>query len=486
MMKIIPLVHSDAQKLSLALVAGSYSAVTDELWKCIRSLRESVFIKEQGFHKEIEFDSIDMNPQCIHVLAIDHELYKKSNQIDAVAVARFFPSSLSEEETEELNTDQPMSLNLGRVAVVKTKRGLGIGSRVIETIISSIQSFFPAAERVQIHAQLSSEQFYIKLGFIRQDIPMDIHGVAHVKMELRLNKNLLTYSSLSMDSTAAESIDWTLPVPSIQVLTFACTKSTSSSMSSSQRLNSSSKLKPKDILQLSNVCNSWRTVIQSHHLFKEYLETVLPLSNAILKDRAELFGWKYTAHEIIRILARCPNYSRVEKMERIFEAMQHFSVSKSSGNGSVLTDLVFSLWLNPVKPQYTCSSQVEFEPETFFESRILERLAGVGYFEWLRNHFMQNSARFYSDDEEFSGEAELRSVWTRMMKDRSVMEFMADSNAFGSVFPGTRGVMDLRIRDILEEDASGSIYATVPKGIPSKHWWWITCDPRFGLPGPAC
>lgn len=98
------------------------------------SIREDVFVREQGFQDE--FDERDHH--CMHIVVFDcHE---------PVATCRYFY-----EEGHYV---------LGRIAVIHSYRHLGIGTMMIQYIINHICDC-----DIVLHAQLQAVPFYEKLGF---------------------------------------------------------------------------------------------------------------------------------------------------------------------------------------------------------------------------------------------------------------------------------------------------------------------------------
>ena len=113
-----------------------YPSLTEELFR----LRESVFIGEQHFPYEID----DNDSRSIHVgLFKDNEL---------VGVARYFPID------EAKNT-----YIVGRFAIKKDLRGLGLGKLLMEKIEHQLMN--KGAKEILIHAQIEAVDFYVKCGF---------------------------------------------------------------------------------------------------------------------------------------------------------------------------------------------------------------------------------------------------------------------------------------------------------------------------------
>jgi len=125
------------------------------------AVRETVFVKEQGFSLEIELDEID---------AVAHHvvLYEEGRP---VACGRLF-------------ADPQMGGNtyhVGRVAVLRPLRGTGLGRRVMEEIERKTRAL--RADRLVLGAQCRAQDFYKKLGYTPfGEVFMDEH-CEHIHME---------------------------------------------------------------------------------------------------------------------------------------------------------------------------------------------------------------------------------------------------------------------------------------------------------------
>lgn len=150
--EIINYVISNNYRLEI----GDYQSL-DQRFK---DIRENVFIKEQGF--EYEFDDIDN-------ISIHFLLYDKNNP---VATCRLYFD-------ENLN-----SYHLGRLAVSKDYRKLGIGS----TMLLEVEKYLAEmnAKSVVLGAQVVASEFYRKNGYEKYgDIYLD-EGVEHIYMKKEL------------------------------------------------------------------------------------------------------------------------------------------------------------------------------------------------------------------------------------------------------------------------------------------------------------
>ena len=121
-------------------------------------IRVKVFIEEQGF--ENEFDSIDA--EAVHILM-------KNDDGIPVATCRIFWDN-------KIN-----SHILGRLAVLKEFRGMGIGSEVVNAALDYVKS--ANGKSLMLHSQCRAADFYEKLGFASfGEVELD-EGCPHIWMK---------------------------------------------------------------------------------------------------------------------------------------------------------------------------------------------------------------------------------------------------------------------------------------------------------------
>lgn len=105
-----------------------------------RNLRIEIFVKEQGVPVENEFDDYDLQVPHL-VIFLDGE---------AVATGRTIPYG---EDT----------VKIGRIAVKKDKRGLGLGEKIVLELLRKAKE--DGAKTVRVGAQTHAVGFYEKCGF---------------------------------------------------------------------------------------------------------------------------------------------------------------------------------------------------------------------------------------------------------------------------------------------------------------------------------
>ena len=104
-----------------------------------RAVREKVFMEEQGF--SYDYDATD--DIAVHLVLSDGDV--------PVAACRIFEGNA------------PETYILGRLAVKKECRGLGIGSKMLNEAKS--QAKLLGAKKLILHSQLQAQDFYVKNGF---------------------------------------------------------------------------------------------------------------------------------------------------------------------------------------------------------------------------------------------------------------------------------------------------------------------------------
>lgn len=105
-----------------------------------QAIRRQVFVEEQGIPAELEYDGAD--PNAIHVLAYQEDR--------AVATGR-------------LLLEQDGVGVLGRIAVVASERGQGIGGQVVRQLEQCAAA--AGVQRLLLHPHTYLEKFYTDLGY---------------------------------------------------------------------------------------------------------------------------------------------------------------------------------------------------------------------------------------------------------------------------------------------------------------------------------
>ena len=126
------------------------------------AIRTSVFVHEQGYPLDGEFDAIDPDATTEHFLLIDDGR--------ALGTGRLFPHSKRSD-----------SAKIGRVAVVREERGKGRGLALMGAMLQGARE--RGFTRVEISAQVRAMPFYLQLGFVAYGPEYDDGGVPHRDME---------------------------------------------------------------------------------------------------------------------------------------------------------------------------------------------------------------------------------------------------------------------------------------------------------------
>lgn len=139
------------------MIAGYLWVTTEEEKNLCHSVREKVFIEEQGFSKENEFDIID--GYAHHLLFLD------DNQ--PVGTARLY--------------EQDGEWHIGRVAALNTYRGKGVGKFLMMECIQKARELDPH-KLISLSAQEQAAPFYEKLGFVKEGQPYFDEHCPHIRM----------------------------------------------------------------------------------------------------------------------------------------------------------------------------------------------------------------------------------------------------------------------------------------------------------------
>ena len=121
--------------------------------KEICAIRYNVFVEEQKVPEELEIDGLD--DKAKHVLAF----------VDSVQIG-----------TGRILSDG----HIGRVAVLKDYRGLGIGKLIMKDLIKWAQNM--NLEKVWLSSQWHAHSFYLELGFVCVGEIYKEAGIDHIKM----------------------------------------------------------------------------------------------------------------------------------------------------------------------------------------------------------------------------------------------------------------------------------------------------------------
>lgn len=151
--------HAQERPVHL-LTAGTWS----EVGEAARTVRRAVFIHEQGIAESEEWDNDDHG--AVHVLACN---------LAGLPLATGRLIYLGQEAG---------SAKVGRMAVLRSSRGVGLGQLMLETLIE--QARLRQIGKLALHAQVSAQGFYARLGFQAEGPVFDEVGIPHQRMTMVL------------------------------------------------------------------------------------------------------------------------------------------------------------------------------------------------------------------------------------------------------------------------------------------------------------
>ena len=121
------------------------------------AIRRTVFMEEQNVSEADEMDGTD--GACIHLVAYENDIPVSTGRI-------------------MITRDDFI---IGRVATIKSHRGGGIATGVMQALINACVTM--GGERQILHAQTHARGFYEKLGFTTYGEEFDDAGIPHIAME---------------------------------------------------------------------------------------------------------------------------------------------------------------------------------------------------------------------------------------------------------------------------------------------------------------
>ena len=145
-----------AEPGTIVVVEIRDQAVMEQAW----ALRRRVFIEEQQVPEATEMDADDA--LAFHVLALEDKV-----PVGCGRMVRHHDH-----------------VKIGRMAVVRERRGEGIGSRILEFLMEAARR--QGFRKAVLHAQLHAEGFYLKCGYLPDGDAFEEAGIMHRRMEREL------------------------------------------------------------------------------------------------------------------------------------------------------------------------------------------------------------------------------------------------------------------------------------------------------------
>ncbi|MEU1347011.1 GNAT family N-acetyltransferase [Streptomyces sp. NPDC005786] len=130
-------------------------------------VRKTVFVGEQNVPEEIEYDAYDAD--AVHVIAV-------AADGTALGTGRLLSGPAAAAKTG----GDPTVGSLGRLAVTKEARGLGVGAALVRAIEDAARGLGLAA--VDLHAQTHALGFYERLGYVAYGPEFPDAGIPHRAM----------------------------------------------------------------------------------------------------------------------------------------------------------------------------------------------------------------------------------------------------------------------------------------------------------------
>lgn len=135
---------------SITVVVGDWARLRDDAG----AVRHAVFVVEQNVPPELEMDEHDS--VCVHAVAYDADG-------QALGTGRLLPDG-----------------HIGRMAVHRRARGLGVGARLLGALIEAGRS--AGHGRLMLNAQTHARGFYEGQGFVVEGEEFMEAGIPHVAM----------------------------------------------------------------------------------------------------------------------------------------------------------------------------------------------------------------------------------------------------------------------------------------------------------------
>ena len=124
----------------------------------LKSVREAVFIREQGVPAELEWDGLD--DSCRHALAL-------SQNGETIGCGRMLANG-----------------HIGRIAVLPQWRKKKVGTAIMEALLDYARTH--DYKQVDVDAQTHAKPFYHGFDFVEKGKTFMDAGLPHIKMTLKL------------------------------------------------------------------------------------------------------------------------------------------------------------------------------------------------------------------------------------------------------------------------------------------------------------
>jgi predicted GNAT family N-acyltransferase len=136
------------------------------------AVRKDVFVAEQNVPEDIEYDAYDAG--AVHVLAVREDGVP-------LGTSRLLHGAAA---TAKNGDGDPAVGSLGRLAVVRDARGLGVGAALVRAVEDAARARGLTA--VDLHAQTHALGFYERLGYQAYGPEFPDAGIPHRAMRRAL------------------------------------------------------------------------------------------------------------------------------------------------------------------------------------------------------------------------------------------------------------------------------------------------------------
>lgn len=151
---------------------GIREAVSDADREAAFAVRREVFVVEQGVPQEIEYDAHDAT--AVHVLAV------RADDGVALGTGRLL---YGPDAADRTGGEDGVGA-LGRLAVLRRARGLGVGAALVRAIEEAARA--RGLKAVDLHAQTHALGFYERLGYEAYGSEFPDAGIPHLAMRRTL------------------------------------------------------------------------------------------------------------------------------------------------------------------------------------------------------------------------------------------------------------------------------------------------------------
>ncbi|KAJ1918988.1 hypothetical protein H4219_002246 [Mycoemilia scoparia] len=148
-----------------------------EMAECMK-IRFETFVDEQGFDAKIEEDD---PPTTTTTTTTTSPISTPSKETDSSLLAQLqgFPLKRTVIGTLRVFAENKDTGHIGRVAISKQFRGLGIGKILINSAEVLVKKHAPQYKKMLIQSQYDKVDFYLKCGYVKKGEAYIVEDVLH-------------------------------------------------------------------------------------------------------------------------------------------------------------------------------------------------------------------------------------------------------------------------------------------------------------------